>query len=165
MGTIGGSVANNDPAADYPAAVIGLGATLHTQTRSIAADDYFKDLFDKHGELLDVDRDEPVADVVGEAAVVLQHVPPVLAGRFALKEASDALAQMLLLLAECEVHGVGLLLLGKLDGLVGEDVLLDLARSGADGRVALEDVETIPRPAVGGLRRALPRFDDARADA
>ncbi len=45
-GTIGGSVANSDPAADYPAAVIALGATLHTQDRSIAADDYFLDLFE-----------------------------------------------------------------------------------------------------------------------
>ncbi|MEQ8858672.1 MAG: xanthine dehydrogenase family protein subunit M [Pseudomonadales bacterium] len=45
-GTLGGSVANSDPAADYPAAVIGLGATVHTQDRSIAADDYFIDLFE-----------------------------------------------------------------------------------------------------------------------
>ena len=43
-GTIGGSVANSDPAADYPAAVIGLGATVHTLSRSIAGDDYFKNL-------------------------------------------------------------------------------------------------------------------------
>jgi aerobic carbon-monoxide dehydrogenase medium subunit len=45
-GTLGGSVANSDPAADYPAAVIGLGATLHTSARVIAADDYFQDLFE-----------------------------------------------------------------------------------------------------------------------
>jgi carbon-monoxide dehydrogenase medium subunit len=45
-GTIGGSVANSDPAADYPAAVIGLGATVHTNKRTIAAADYFKDLFE-----------------------------------------------------------------------------------------------------------------------
>src|SRR5690349_6108766 len=37
MGTIGGSIANSDPAADYPAAVLGLGATVHTSERSIAA--------------------------------------------------------------------------------------------------------------------------------
>ena len=35
-GTIGGSIANNDPAADYPAAVLGLGATIKTNTRTIA---------------------------------------------------------------------------------------------------------------------------------
>jgi len=45
QGTLGGSVANNDPAADYPAAVLGLGATVVTTKRSIAADDYFQGLF------------------------------------------------------------------------------------------------------------------------
>lgn len=44
-GTIGGSLANNDPAADYPAAVLGLGATIKTDRRTIAADDYFQGLF------------------------------------------------------------------------------------------------------------------------
>ncbi len=44
-GTIGGSVANNDPAADYPAAVLALGATVHTNKRTIAADAFFKGLF------------------------------------------------------------------------------------------------------------------------
>lgn len=44
-GTIGGSVANDDPAADYPAAVLGLGATVVTNKRSIAADDFFVGLF------------------------------------------------------------------------------------------------------------------------
>ncbi|MBL0150381.1 MAG: xanthine dehydrogenase family protein subunit M [Ideonella sp.] len=45
-GTLGGSLANNDPAACYPAAVLGLGATVHTHTRSIAADDFFKGLYE-----------------------------------------------------------------------------------------------------------------------
>jgi len=45
-GTLGGSLANNDPAACYPAAVLGLGATVHTNTRSIAADDFFKGLYE-----------------------------------------------------------------------------------------------------------------------
>jgi carbon-monoxide dehydrogenase medium subunit len=45
-GTIGGSVANSDPAADYPAAVLGLNATVKTDHREIAADDYFKGLFE-----------------------------------------------------------------------------------------------------------------------
>lgn len=44
-GTLGGSVANNDPAADYPSAVLGLGATVVTTQREIAADDYFQGLF------------------------------------------------------------------------------------------------------------------------
>jgi carbon-monoxide dehydrogenase medium subunit len=45
-GTIGGSLANNDPAACYPAALLALGGTVHTQTRSIAAEDYFDGMFD-----------------------------------------------------------------------------------------------------------------------
>lgn len=46
MGTIGGSIANNDPAADYPAAMIALGATIVTNKREIAADKFFKGLFE-----------------------------------------------------------------------------------------------------------------------
>jgi carbon-monoxide dehydrogenase medium subunit len=55
MGTIGGSVANNDPAADYPAAVLGLGATIHTTQRAIPADDFFTGLFEtalQRGEII-----------------------------------------------------------------------------------------------------------------
>ena len=44
-GTLGGSIANNDPAADFPAAVLALGATVKTNKRSIASDDFFKGLF------------------------------------------------------------------------------------------------------------------------
>jgi len=44
-GTIGGSLANNDPAADYPAAALGLGATIRTNKREIKADDYFQGMF------------------------------------------------------------------------------------------------------------------------
>lgn len=45
MGTLGGSVANNDPAACYPSAVLALGATVHTNSRKIAADEFFKGMF------------------------------------------------------------------------------------------------------------------------
>jgi carbon-monoxide dehydrogenase medium subunit len=45
-GTLGGSIANNDPNADYPAAVLGLGATVITTKRRIEADDFFKGLFE-----------------------------------------------------------------------------------------------------------------------
>ncbi|MEM7252382.1 MAG: xanthine dehydrogenase family protein subunit M [Pseudomonadota bacterium] len=45
-GTIGGSIANADPAADYPAAVVGLNATITTNRRRIAADDFFTGLFE-----------------------------------------------------------------------------------------------------------------------
>ncbi len=55
MGTIGGSLANNDPAADYPAAVLGLGATVTTNKRKIEADKFFKGLYEtalEPGELI-----------------------------------------------------------------------------------------------------------------
>src|SRR5215475_13047152 len=45
-GTIGGSIANNDPNADYPAAALGLGATIITNKRRIQADEFFKGLFE-----------------------------------------------------------------------------------------------------------------------
>lgn len=45
-GTIGGSIANNDPSADYPAACLGLGAKIVTHKREIAADDYFRGMFE-----------------------------------------------------------------------------------------------------------------------
>jgi carbon-monoxide dehydrogenase medium subunit len=55
MGTIGGSVANNDPAACYPSAAMALGATIHTTTRKIAADDFFLGMYAtalQEGELI-----------------------------------------------------------------------------------------------------------------
>ena len=45
-GTIGGSISNNDPAADYPAALLALGATVRTNKRTIKADDFFKGMFE-----------------------------------------------------------------------------------------------------------------------
>ncbi|MBV8924520.1 MAG: xanthine dehydrogenase family protein subunit M [Bradyrhizobium sp.] len=54
-GTIGGSIANNDPAADFPAALVALGATVKTNKRSISADDFFRGLFTtalEDGELI-----------------------------------------------------------------------------------------------------------------
>jgi carbon-monoxide dehydrogenase medium subunit len=54
-GTLGGSIANNDPAADYPTAVLALGATVKTNKRTIAADSFFKGLFEtalENGELI-----------------------------------------------------------------------------------------------------------------
>jgi carbon-monoxide dehydrogenase medium subunit len=54
-GTLGGAVAHNDPAACYPAAVLALGATIHTNARKVAADDFFKGLYDtalNPGELI-----------------------------------------------------------------------------------------------------------------
>lgn len=79
-GTIGGSLANSDPAACYPAAALGLGATIQTDRRSIAADDYFKGLYETAlgaGEIITAVR-FPVAE---KAAYVKFRQP---ASRFAL---------------------------------------------------------------------------------
>ncbi|MCT8160261.1 FAD binding domain-containing protein [Pseudoruegeria sp. SHC-113] len=79
-GTIGGSLANNDPAACYPAAVLASGATIVTNSRSIAADDYFDGMF---GTALD--EGEIIVEVrfpVPEAASYQKFLQP--ASRFAL---------------------------------------------------------------------------------
>ena len=63
-GTIGGSIANNDPAADYPAACVGLNATIVTNQRELAAEDFFTDMFEtalEDGELVTAVR-FPVPD-------------------------------------------------------------------------------------------------------
>ncbi len=55
-GTIGGSIANNDPSADYPSACIALNATIHTNSRKISADKFFVGMFEtalKKGELIE----------------------------------------------------------------------------------------------------------------
>jgi len=62
-GTIGGSIAHADPAADYPAALVALGATIATDRRKIAAEDFFKGLFETA-----LERDEIVTAVHVPAA-------------------------------------------------------------------------------------------------
>jgi carbon-monoxide dehydrogenase medium subunit len=80
MGTIGGSVANNDPAACYPAGLLALGATIVTNQRKIAADDFFQGLFAtalKDGELITA-----VSFPVAKKAAYIKFKQP--ASRFAL---------------------------------------------------------------------------------
>ena len=70
-GTIGGSLANNDPAADYPAAALALGATIVTSSREIAADQFFRGMFEtalKPGELITAVK-FPVPAAAGYAKV------------------------------------------------------------------------------------------------
>ena len=79
-GTIGGSLANNDPSACYPAAALGSGATIVTNARNIAADDYFQGMFDTA-----LDEGEIITEVrfpVPEKAHYEKFVQP--ASRFAL---------------------------------------------------------------------------------
>ncbi len=79
-GTVGGSVANNDPAADYPAACLALGATIRTDRREIAAADFFTGLFETA-----LEEDELVVSVsfpAPEAACYMKFPNP--ASRYAL---------------------------------------------------------------------------------
>lgn len=79
-GTIGGSIANNDPAADYPAAAIALAATIETTKREIIADDFFHSLFEtalETGEIITAVRFK-----VPERAAYAKFMQP--ASRFAL---------------------------------------------------------------------------------
>lgn len=80
MGTIGGSLANADPAACYPAGVLGLGATIHTDRRQIAADDFFLGLYEtalEPGELITA-----VSFPIPQRAAYIKFKQP--ASRFAL---------------------------------------------------------------------------------
>ena len=80
MGTIGGSIANADPAACYPAGVLGLGATVHTNQRTIGADSFFTGVFQtalKPGELITA-----VSFPTGAKAAYIKFKQP--ASRFAL---------------------------------------------------------------------------------
>jgi len=80
MGTLGGSIANSDPAACYPAGVLGLGATVHTNQRTIAADAFFTGLYEtalKPGELITAVSFPPV-----QRSAYVKYKQP--ASRFAL---------------------------------------------------------------------------------
>ncbi|HAT29017.1 MAG TPA: carbon monoxide dehydrogenase [Gammaproteobacteria bacterium] len=68
-GTIGGSVANNDPAADYPAAVIALGARVKTSKREISADDFFTGMFETA-----LDDDELITAIVFPKATAAAYM-------------------------------------------------------------------------------------------
>jgi aerobic carbon-monoxide dehydrogenase medium subunit len=80
VGTIGGSIANADPAACYPAAVLGMGATIHTDRRSIPADSFFTGMYEtalQPGELI-----VSVSFPIPQKAAYIKYKQP--ASRFAL---------------------------------------------------------------------------------
>ena len=90
-GTIGGSVANNDPAADYPAALLALGATIVTNRRKLVADDFFIGLYEtalEEGEIIT----RVVFPVVSKAGYAKFRNPAsryALVGVFVAKRGSD----------------------------------------------------------------------------
>jgi carbon-monoxide dehydrogenase medium subunit len=80
MGTLGGSVANNDPSACYPSAVLAIGATVRTNQRQIAADDFFTGMFSTalhEGEIITA-----ISFPIPKRSVYMKFVQP--ASRFAL---------------------------------------------------------------------------------
>ena len=80
MGTMGGSLANNDPSADYPAAVLGLGATVKTTARTIEADNFFAGMFEtalEEGEII-----TEIAFPIPEKAAYMKFPNP--ASRYAM---------------------------------------------------------------------------------
>jgi aerobic carbon-monoxide dehydrogenase medium subunit len=91
MGTLGGSIANNDPNADYPAGCLALGATIVTTKRRIAADEFFKGLFETA-----LEPDEIITKVmfpVPKRAAYMEFANPAsryaLVGVFVAKRASE----------------------------------------------------------------------------
>lgn len=89
MGTMGGSVANNDPSADYPCALLGLGATVITNTRRVGADEFFVGLFAtalESGEMI-VRIEIPVPSAAGYAKVCSQASRYAMAGSFVARAA------------------------------------------------------------------------------
>jgi len=91
-GTMGGSVSNNDPAADYPSAVLGLGATVVTDKRRIAADDFFTGLYEtarEPGEIL-TRIEFPIPDSAGYAKFMSPASRFSIAGVFISRTAKTA---------------------------------------------------------------------------
>lgn len=92
VGTMGGSVANNDPAADYPSAVLALDATVHTDRRSLPADEFFVDLYEtalEPGEIL-TRIEFPIPMSCGYAKLRNGASRFAIAGVFVVRQASGA---------------------------------------------------------------------------
>lgn len=91
-GTLGGSIANNDPAADYPAAVLALGATIKTNSREIAAEDFFSGMFEtslNEDEII-ISVSFPIPEKAGYAKFPNPASRYAMAGVFAAKTANGA---------------------------------------------------------------------------
>lgn len=159
-GTIGGSLANNDPSADYPAAALGSGATITTSKRELSADDFFQGLFTTA-----LEEDEIITSVsfpVPQAAAYAKFDQP--ASRFALVGAfvakySDDVRVAVTGASEEGVHRWGAaeealnadFSAGALDGLsVDPGGLISDLHGGADYRAHLVKVMTQRAVAAAG---------------
>lgn len=136
-GTLGGSVSNNDPAADYPAAVLGLGATIHTSKRKIAADDFFQGMFTtalEPGEIITA-----VSFPIPEKAAYAKFQQP--ASRFALTGAFVAKYP----------SGVRVAITGASEGGVFRWRAAEAALSASFSAAALAGVEAPAEGMIGDL--------------
>ena len=149
-GTIGGSIANNDPAADYPAACVALGATITTDRREVAADDFFTGLFET--ALQDDEIIVSVSFPKPQAAAYMKFPNP--ASRYALVGVFVARTGGGVRVAVTGAGEDGVFRAGAMeaalassfspdsisDGQVGEDGLMSDMHAGADYRAHLVTV-------------------------
>jgi carbon-monoxide dehydrogenase medium subunit len=131
-GTIGGSVANNDPTADYPAAVLGLGATVVTDRRRIAADDFFKGMFST-----------ALAD--GELITAIEFPVPEKAGYMKFRNPASRYAMVGVLVAKGPA-GVRVTVTGAGQGGVFRHAAMEAALS---ANWSPESVAKVPTPSDG----------------
>lgn len=103
MGTLGGSIANNDPAACYPSALLGLGATVRTNQREIAADDFFQGLY-------------TTALAAGEIVLSVRFPIPQQAGYAKFKQAASRFALVGVFVART-ANGVRVAVTGAANGV------------------------------------------------
>lgn len=125
MGTLGGALANNDPAACYPAAVLALGATVHTNKRRIAADEFFKGMYETalaEGELITA-----VSFPIPKKAAYMKFVQP--ASRFALVGVFVAQTAGGVRVAVTGAAGSGVFRCKPLEDALGKSFTADAARA------------------------------------
>ena len=161
VGTIGGSVANNDPSADYPSALLGLGATIITNARRIAADDFFVGLFTtalEPGEII-VAIEVALPDAAGYAKICSQASRYAVAGSFVARHGNSVRVAItgagqdgVFRWIEAEEVLTNFFDMRSLDGLLpdAETLVADL-HGGADYRSHL--VAEVTRRAVGDVSR------------
>jgi carbon-monoxide dehydrogenase medium subunit len=140
-GTLGGSIANNDPAADYPAAVIALGATVKTDRREIAGDDFFTGMFETA-----LEEDEIIESVsfpVPRAAAYMKFENP--ASRYAIvgvfvADTSDGIRIGVTGATPCAHRGLRLeeALAGNLDSAALDKVELPVDKMNSDIHASAE---------------------------
>ena len=144
-GTIGGSVANDDPAADYPAAVLGAGATVNTDRRSIAADDFFRSLFEtalEEGEII-TSVTFPTAASTGGPAVLAANYQ-----KFAQPASLFALTGVFV---ARRTDGVRVAVTGASESGVFRWAAAEEALSGEFSAAALEGLEAAAEGMIGDL--------------